>query len=170
MIALPTDSDGVESPLVAAIREGYLPSPFNHHTVLMGGDGNVLGALTKEGVSWIRDHGTLPGTSVQGGVGYVLYNPSTVQVKIGQSERFHRRWRDLEMSSGCHLHPLLLWYTDDFAAVEARLHQKFYKARGVGEWFDAAAVIPFLLSESQRDAITAVTRLAALQTGREKST
>ncbi|TXH10741.1 MAG: hypothetical protein E6R04_04590 [Spirochaetes bacterium] len=157
MTALPANNDGVDSPLVAAIREGYLPPPFDRHTMLLGGKGDVLGTLTRDGTSWIRDHGSLHGTSIQGGVCYVLYNPSTVQVKIGQSERFNQRWQDLETSSGCRLQPLLLWQTDTFAAVEARLHQAFRSARQVGEWFNASAVIPALLAECQRAGLKAKT-------------
>ncbi|TXH09157.1 MAG: hypothetical protein E6R04_08965 [Spirochaetes bacterium] len=128
-----------------------LPEPFNLHTMLLDVNGDdVIGTLTRHGIERLRDNGAQAGVSLNGSVCYVLYNAVTSRVKIGQSDRFHRRWRSLEMGSGCHLHPLVLWQTDRPGAVEARLHQMFRDARGVGEWFEASAVIPALLDACRR--------------------
>lgn len=74
---------------------------------------------------------------------YLMRNPSTGLVKIGRTNDVHRRMGELSRASGVALE--LLSYIPapgrwgdperECRAIESRLHDRFAKERGIGEWF-----------------------------------
>lgn len=69
---------------------------------------------------------------------YLLRNPHTKLVKIGQTADFPKRRRALELQGGAELE-VEEWVEcetpSDAKALEAELHRRFASLRKIGEWF-----------------------------------
>ena len=83
---------------------------------------------------------------------YIIKNINTSYYKIGISKNIHKRFRQLELQSGCKLE-LTDWYLLDTnnplnaKDIEKKLHTKYKDDHVVGEWFDLENNIDNLLND-----------------------
>lgn len=75
---------------------------------------------------------------------YALYSAGNHSVKIGQSGDVAARWFSIEAAAGTYMQPLMMWQSDTPKLLERMLHNRFADVRGIGEWFAADYVLPYL--------------------------
>ena len=82
---------------------------------------------------------------------YIIFNKNTNFYKIGITRDFTRRFRQLELSSGCKL-SIVDYYRPDIdntltsPQIEKKLHKKYKKHKIIGEWFDIHYIIDDVLN------------------------
>ena len=76
---------------------------------------------------------------------YFVYNPSTGEVKIGQTKNVKARLQSLQTEEGVPL--ILLGVEEDVVPLEKRLHRKFKKFNTRGEWFKVEGALAKYLSQ-----------------------
>lgn len=81
---------------------------------------------------------------------YIIKNLNTNYYKIGITDYIDRRFRQLELQSGCKLE-MIDWYLLDLCnnltakEIEKILHKKYKKYNVIGEWFDIDHIIDNVL-------------------------
>jgi len=82
---------------------------------------------------------------------YIIKNVNTNYYKIGITSDIDRRFRQLQLQSGCKL-KIIDWYLLDVdnnmnaKQIENKLHNKYKEYNIIGEWFDIDNIIDDVLN------------------------